>query len=90
MTYYGRRYFQRPIGRQSPSQQAKTYVDIVMAIRCSLKSLVIISTESEERRYIWYRETVIALDKLVKSKFKGQARVRLLTPDKERIIIKGE
>jgi hypothetical protein len=85
--------FQRQIGHDTLSTKAKTYVDIVMAIECSLKSLIVsLSRESEtpEEAYLVARSCSHHLDRLyAEVRVRAKNRVRLLTPDKERIIIKA-
>jgi hypothetical protein len=85
--------FHKGIEHDTLSTKAKTYVDIVMATECSLKSLILsLSREPEtpEDAYLVARGCGHHLDRLyAEVKVRAKNRVRLLDPDKEAIIIKA-
>lgn len=85
--------FRARIGHDTLSTKAKTYVDIIMAMECSLKSMIVSlshETETPESAYLVARGCSHHLDRLyneVKSRAKN--RVKLLPNKDVATIIKG-
>src|SRR5450759_1273553 len=59
--------FRQQIGHDTLSTKAKTYVDIIMAVECSLKSMIIslsLKNETPENAYLTARSCSHHLDRL--------------------------
>lgn len=82
--------FKRYVQHDSLSTRSKIYVDIVMAIECSLKSMILSlskNSESPEDAYLRARSCSHNLDKLYSEvKNRAKNRIKLLSIDSEAII----
>ena len=85
--------FSREIGHDTLSTKAKTYVDLIMAIECSLKSLIIslsLKDETPEAAYLVARSCSHNLDKLYQVvKIRAKNRIKLLDRSAEEVIQKA-
>lgn len=85
--------FRKQIAHDSLSTKAKIYVDIIMAIECSLKSMIIslsLKDETPENAYLSARSSSHHLGKLYEEvKIRAKNRVKLLSRSQEAIIIKA-
>ncbi|MDR3711959.1 MAG: hypothetical protein P4L51_04025 [Puia sp.] len=85
--------FSRQIGHDTLSTKAKTYVDLIMAIECSLKSLIMslsLKDETPESAYLVARRCSHNLDRLYQEvKIRAKNRVKLLDRSAEEIIQKA-
>lgn len=85
--------FSREIGHDTLSTKAKTYVDLIMAIECSLKSLIIslsLKGETPEAAYLVARRCSHNLDKLYQEvKIRAKNRIKMLDRSAEEIIQKA-
>ena len=85
--------FRNGISHDSLSTKAKTYVDLIMSIECSLKSMIISlssKNESPEDAYLKARRCSHNLDKLyIEVKIRAKNRIKLLSKESEAILIKA-
>lgn len=85
--------FRRYISHDSLSTKSKIYVDLIMAIKCSLKSLIISlskNDETPESAYLVARNCSHNLDKLYNEvRKRAKNRIKLLYKDDVDILVKA-
>jgi hypothetical protein len=82
--------FRRHIPHDNLSTKSKVYVDLVMAIECSLKSMIVtlsLKSETPEAAYLVARRCSHHLDKLyAEVQKRARNRVKLLGKDEEKVL----